>query len=175
MEICILDAKRRKDLNLPNQPFELFGRMIPSCQDGVWRYTEQLLDEGERSEMCFPDEDYDFDALSVDCTFLGAYENGECIGLAILQETGFRYWYLYDLKVNRDRRRSGVGRALIERACALARERGYLGIRTVAQDNNLAACRFYLKNGFEIGGFDNRGYRGTRQADKADIYFYLDV
>ncbi len=31
-----------------------------------------------------------------------------------------------------------------------------------------------LKVGFEIGGLDTRGYKGTAQEGKADIYFYLD-
>ena len=43
------------------------------------------------------------------------------------------------------------------------------------QDNNLDACRFYLAQGFRIGGFDNRVSTGTSQAGKADLYFYLDL
>ena len=35
-------------------------------------------------------------------------------------------------------------------------------------------CLFYLHHGFDISGFDNRGYRGTSQAHKADIFFYRD-
>ena len=56
-----------------------------------------------------------------------------------------------------------------------AQKRGYKGLYTIAQDNNLNACLFYLKTGFAIGGFDNRVYGGTSQADKADILFYLDT
>ena len=57
---------------------------------------------------------------------------------------------------------------------AEARKRGYIGLFTQAQDNNLNACLFYLKTGFTIGGFDNRVYRGTKQEGKADIIFYRD-
>ena len=53
-----------------------------------------------------------------------------------------------------------------------ARERGYIGLFTQAQDNNLNACLFYLHTGFEIGGFDNHVYNGTSQEGKADIIFY---
>lgn len=42
----------------------------------------------------------------------------------------------------------------------------------VGQANNLTACRFYLKNGFTIGGFNNRVYDGTSPEGNADIYFY---
>ena len=48
------------------------------------------------------------------------------------------------------------------------------GVYTVGQDNNASACLFYMHHGFEIGGFDNRAYRGTAQEEKADIFFYRD-
>ena len=37
-----------------------------------------------------------------------------------------------------------------------------------------SACTILSKNGFEIGGFNNRNYRGTPQENKNDIYFYKD-
>ncbi len=86
-----------------------------------------------------------------------------------------KYMYLYDLKVNAAYRRQGVGKRLIEKAAELAKARGYRGIYTVGQDNNLAACGFYLKSGFVIGGLDTLVYRGSRQENKRDIYFYLDA
>ena len=33
----------------------------------------------------------------------------------------------------------------------------------------------FMRDITEIGGFDNRGYRGTSQENKADIYFYKDI
>ena len=103
--------------------------------------------------MCFPEEDY---ALAEDRFYLGAYEDGICIGLAVLEKPWTKYLYLSDLKVRSASRRKGIGHLLIEEALNLARQNGYRGLSVVAQDNNLAACRFYLKEGFVIGGFDNR-------------------
>ena len=123
--------------------------------------------------MCFPDELYDLEREKG--IFLGAYENGACIGLAVLRRHMFRYLYLDDLKVNRDRRGCGVGGRLIQACMEEARTLGMVGVYTVGQDNNLSACLFYLGHGFSIGGFDNRAYRGTAQEDKADIYFYRDL
>lgn len=122
--------------------------------------------------MVFPDENYDIDKLLPNSTIFGAYADGVCLGIAIYQEAFFKYYYLYDLKVNSDARGKGVGRALIDAGMAEAKRRGYRGLYTQAQDNNLNACRFYLKTGFVIGGFDNHVYDGTRQAGKADILFY---
>ena len=172
IEIRTIDAAHKQDINIPNQPFQLFGRMVPYYQDKQWGHTVELFDTV--SEMCFPDENYDFDEMSKNTTFLGAYDEDTCIGLAILQKGFFRYIYLYDLKVDQAYRGKGVGAQLIEQAKVVAKEAGYRGIYTIGQDNNLAACLFYIKNNFRIGGFDTEVYKGTNQEGKADIIFYLD-
>lgn len=171
IEIRKLDQSMESDLRLKNEPFSMPGRFIPALQDGVWSYRTELY--AQPGEMAFPDEAYDFDELEKDSVMLGAYDGETCVGLAIYQKPFFRYLYLYDLKVSAAYRGKGVGRAFIAAGKALAREMGYVGIYTQAQDNNLNACLFYLKMGFVIGGFDNRLYDGTKQAGKADVLFYL--
>ena len=73
--------------------------------------------------------------------FLGAYDGEKCVGLAILQEAFFKYMYLYDLKVSGACRGQGVGRALMEKAGEVCKERGYRGLCTQGQDNNLRPRR----------------------------------
>ena len=167
-----IDPEHRQDINLPNQPFPLFGRMVPCYQDKRWSYTVERFET--ETEMCFPDESYDYEEMSRDHVFLGAYEGDRCVGLAILRRGFFRYLYLEDLKVDRALRRQGIGAKLIAEAKKTALARGYRGLYTVGQDNNLAACLFYLKTGFRIGGLDTEVYKGTGQEGKADILFYLD-
>lgn len=173
MEIKRITKEDEADIRIPNEPFPLFGRMSPSFSDGHWRYTIETLPENEVGEMRFPDENYDFDQMS-DCVFFGAYDGEKCIGLAIFQREWHKYLYLYDLKVNADYRGQGVAKRLLEKGKALAATEGYRGLYTIGQDNNLAACKFYIKTGFSIGGFNNHVYNGTSQEGKADIYFYLD-
>ena len=170
MEIRRITSENPLDLNLPNEPFSMPGRLIPELKDGGWNWREELFANAET--MVFPEESYDFEELSGKGILLGAYEDGQCIGVAIYQDYWLKYMYLYDLKVSTAARGKGVGTALIEAGMQAAKERGYIGIYTLAQDNNLNACRFYLKAGFQIGGFDNRVYEGTRQEGKADIIFY---
>ena len=160
----------RNDANLPNQPFKVWGRMLPSYSNGIWSYETELFPT--ESEMCFPDQPYDPSAP--DCVFFGAYENGRCVGLAVLRREMFRYLCLDDLKVDRAYRGMGAGGMLADACLEEARAQGMQGVYAVAQDNNLSACLFYLRHGFELGGFDNRAYRGTAQEHKADLYFYLD-
>lgn len=170
IQIIEITKDREKDLNLKNEPFVMPGRFVPALTDGIWTYREELFEEIQH--MTFPDENYDFDTLAENSVIFGAYEDGQCLGIAIYQEAFLKYYYLYDLKVCANARGKGLGRLLINAGMAEARKRGYVGLYTQAQDNNLNACRFYLKAGFEIGGFDNRVYGGTKQAGKADIIFY---
>lgn len=170
----IIREDRKDDIKLKNQPFKLFGLLLPSYQNGRWDHTELLFPQENVTEMCFPEEDYDFAEMSQNSVFVGAYDGGKCVGLAILQQAFMRYMYLYDLKVDPDCRGRGVGRLLIEKCKEVAVQEGYKGIYTQGQDNNLGACRFYLKTGFEIGGLDTRVYGGTAQEHKKDILFYCD-
>ncbi|MGM9549371.1 MAG: GNAT family N-acetyltransferase [Faecousia sp.] len=172
MEIRRITRENAGDLRLKNEPFAMPGQFIPALSDGVWTYRIQAYPQCRW--MTFPDEAYDFDALEGNSVIFGAYEDGACVGLAIFQDYYFGYMYLLDLKVRAAARGRGAGKALIEAGMTEARKRGYLGLFTQAQDNNLNACMFYLKAGFTIGGFDNRVYRGTKQEGKADIIFYKE-
>jgi len=172
IQIKRITRENAGDLRLHNEPFSMPGRLIPSLQDGKWSYRAVYFEKAET--RTFPDENYDFDTVSAKGFAFGAYENGKCIGLAIYQDAFWDYLYLHDLKVCAAARGKGAGRALIEAGKREALARGYRGIYLQAQDNNLNACLFYLKNGFFIGGFDNVCYRGTSQTGTADIYFYTE-
>ena len=172
IDVRIINVEHKQDINIPNEPFLLFGRMIPSYVDEQWNYSVEKF--GVEQQMCFPNENYSYDDMVENSTFIGAYDNEKCIGLAIMQESLFKYMYLYDLKVNSAYRKCGVAKALIEKAKTIAKEKGYMGIYTQGQDNNLGACLFYIKTGFYIGGFDSNVYKGTKQEGKSDIIFYLD-
>ena len=172
IDVRVINAEHKQDVNIPNEPFLLVGRMIPTYVDEQWNYSVEKFDTEQ--QMCFPDENYNYDDMVGNSTFIGAYDDEKCIGLAIVQEGFFKYMYLYDLKINCAYRKRGVAKALIEKAKTIAKEKGYRGIYTQGQDNNLGACLFYIKVGFYIGGFDSNGYKGTKQEGKSDIIFYLD-
>lgn len=172
--IHIIDKEHSADINIPNQPFSLFGRLLPSYIDGEWNYQALHFEDAEVRQMCFPDENYNFDELSKNSVIFGAYNEKECIGIAILQHSWNKYMYLYDLKVNQRYRGKHIGSHLIEEAKKVSMKHGYHGLYTKGQDNNLGACLFYLKSGFTIGGIDTHVYKGTRQEGKSDIIFYTN-
>lgn len=175
IEIRVIDKERKQDINIPNEPFSLFGRMIPSYFNESWSYDVSYFEQEEVKKMCFPDEDYDYNSMADRHIFIGAYDDNNCIGLAVLRQEFLKYMYLYDLKVKADYRGRGIGKMLILKAKEIAESEGYRGLYTVGQDNNLGACLFYIKAGFYIGGFDSNVYKGTAQEGKADILFYLDL
>jgi ribosomal protein S18 acetylase RimI-like enzyme len=172
MEYRKITEETKAALQLPNEPFELFGQMIVHRKDNQWLHETKLFDQVET--MTFPNEDYDFELISQRGFALGAYHNNKCIGLAIYQYDWNKYLFLHDLKVTRAFRKQGVAGELIKEGQKYAAALGYEGLYTIAQDNNLAACKFYLKQGFEIGGLNTHDYQHTKQEGKADIYFYLE-
>lgn len=173
--IKIIDKAHENDINIRNCPFKLFGLLLPSYNNGKWDYSSIYFPDENITEMCFPDENYNYDELSEHCVFIGAYDNDKCIGLAILKHDPFRYMYLYDFKVDTQYRGRHIATMLIDKAKEIAQQHGYRGLYTQGQDNNLGACLFYLKNGFVIGGLNTHIYNGTSQENKKDILFYCDI
>lgn len=175
IEIKRIGEEQKEDINIKNESFKLFGRLIPEYRDEEWSFSVDYLLEEEIEEMVFPDENYNYDLMKENSFFVGCYYEERCVGLAIFQKSWNRYLYLYDLKVCKDFRDQGLAKKLLREGEKIAKEEGYLGIYTQGQDNNLGACLFYLSYGFKIGGFDNKIYYGTKQAGKADVIFYLDI
>lgn len=171
MEIKLIDIKHANDINIPNEPFLLRGKLIVEFKNNEWSHKKLIFKNDEIKEMTFPNENYNFEKMN-DYVFIGAYENNICVGLAILTETLNSSLFLYDLKVNKSFRRKGIGKKLIEFSYNYALNHNYPGLYTIAQDNNLDACLFYLSCGFEIGGLDTKTYEKTKQAGKYDIYLY---
>lgn len=165
-----ITKEREQDLHLPNEPFDLFGRLIVSRIGNQWLYdTERFKNT---TSMVFPNESYTFEEVDKKGFAVGAYIGEMCVGLAIYEYTWNKFLYLMDLKVKSQVRKKGIASGLIKAGQHYANESDMQGIYTVAQDNNLGACMFYLKQGFVIGGFNTMDYQHTSQQGKADVYFY---
>lgn len=81
-----------KQLNIKNEPFKLFGRMLPCYQNGKWSYS--ILENEKVGQDIFPDENYNYECMEKDHVFIGAYYNSVCVGLAILRHHWNKYLYL---------------------------------------------------------------------------------
>ena len=98
----------------------------------------------------------------------------QIIGVMVLKKNWNHYAYIEDIKVDKKYRSLGVGGRLIKQATQWAKESNMLGIMLETQNNNVAACRFYEKCGFVIGGLDFLVYKGRHEeSDEVAMYWYL--
>ena len=74
IRITVIDREHRQDIRLPNEPFALTGRVVPSYVNEQWSYEVRPFPPERVGEMCFPDENHDYDEMK-DSVFLGAYED----------------------------------------------------------------------------------------------------
>jgi GNAT superfamily N-acetyltransferase len=83
---------------------------------------------------------------------------------------------LWDIRVHPNRRRSGVGTELFRSAIDWARRRGYRQLKVETQNVNVPACRFYAKQGCELGAIHRYGYVSSPEvAREAMFLWYLEL
>ncbi|MFK3938025.1 GNAT family N-acetyltransferase [Alkalihalobacillus sp. NPDC078783] len=172
MKIEQVTEETKESLSLSNEPFQLFGELLVTRSNGSWEYSERTFDQ--RTEKTFPEENYSFENISQKGFAVAAYDQGQCVGLAVFEIGWNKYCYLSDLKVKENNRGRGISKQMLDFAMNLAKEKHCKGLSTIAQAYNLAANRFYLKYGFEIGGLNTRDYEFTSERGNSDIYYYLN-
>ncbi|MNI04710.1 TDP-fucosamine acetyltransferase [compost metagenome] len=85
-----------------------------------------------------------------------------------------RYALIDMIQVDKQFRRHGIGRQLMEQAKRWALERGLPGVMLETQSINVRACKFYERCGFVIGGFDQYVYKGIPAVSgEVAVYWYL--
>ncbi|OOZ91131.1 streptothricin N-acetyltransferase SatA [Bacillus cereus] len=96
------------------------------------------------------------------------------IGFVVLKKNWNHYAYIEDITVDKKHRTLGIGKKLVDQAKQWAKEGNMPGIMLETQNNNVAACKFYEKCGFIIGGFDFLVYKGFDMTnDEFAIYWYF--
>lgn len=67
---------------------------------------------------------------------------------------------LWDIRVRPERRRAGIGQALLRAQCAWAQAQGARWLKAETQNVNVAACRFYQQAGGQLGTINCFAYTG---------------
>jgi streptothricin acetyltransferase len=94
-----------------------------------------------------------------DGLYLVAEDAGKLVALFDMQRERWRNTAkLWNIGIDRAYRRTGLGRELMNRAIAWARDEGLRGIVLETQTNNMPACRFYQAMGFKLCGIDDHFY-----------------
>lgn len=71
---------------------------------------------------------------------------------------------LWDIRVHPEHRGKGIGQAIVEAAEVWAKEKGCNELKVETQDNNVAACLFYKKMGFQLTEIVPNAYPGLQEA-----------
>jgi GNAT superfamily N-acetyltransferase len=122
----------------------------------------------------------DYDAISVEGPtrwakrfdvsnwgLIGAHKNGDRIGGAVIAfntadvnmlEGRSDLSVLWDIRVAPQWRGQGVGALLFEAVVSWSRDRGCRQLKVETQNNNVAACRFYARQGCVLGAIDRFAY-----------------
>ncbi|OWR31961.1 GNAT family N-acetyltransferase [Saccharibacillus sp. O23] len=158
-------------VNDANETFPIFGRLVPSLQGGEWSHEEELF--AETRFIQFPEDRLDWESYigSSDKAIFLAFYGAECIGQIRLVRDWTHYAYIENIAVRGSHRGRGVAGRLMEQAEAWAKEQELIGLSLEAQDDNLAACRFYLKQGMKLGGVDTLK-QAINPEIEATLYFY---
>lgn len=158
-------------INDTNESFPIIGKILPIFSNGVWSYEEHLYETP--SEICFPDDKLDWSAYidSSEKIVLLAFHEDACIGQIRLVKDWNRFAYIENIAVKKEFRKSGVGHLLLEAAETWAKEQSLIGLSLEAQNDNLIACRFYVKEGFVLGGVDTLKQFANTKIDLT-LYWY---
>lgn len=145
-------------------PFDgpALGRTVP-----VERYTKRYEMDDDGVVASNPEESM----LAV------VRGEGRVVGYIVVSRAWNHCAQIDDVAIDRAHRRTGMARALMDEAVRWAKARGLSMIRLETQSNNVAACRFYEKYGFRLGGFDRYLYVAipARERPEVALFWYLAV
>jgi GNAT superfamily N-acetyltransferase len=175
IKYCIVPVSEENlcDVNKPNEPFLLFGRLIPAYADGKWTWKEELFDIPYEKQYPVDELDYRIYIGNPNKTIFLAYADNQCAGQIRLRRNWNKFCCIEDIAVARQYRRMGLGTRLIDAAVQWAKDGGMPGLMLETQDINLAACRFYQRCGFILGGVDTMLYRNFPNCKEKALFWYI--
>jgi GNAT superfamily N-acetyltransferase len=84
--------------------------------------------------------------------------------------------YIWDIRVHPDYQDQGIGTQLFQKAVRWSKDNGYKQLCVETQNNNVRACRFYLKQGCRLGAVHRYAYVVYPPlAHETQLIWYLDL
>jgi streptothricin acetyltransferase len=154
------------------ETFEVFGRLDITFQNSSWSYSEIIFEKSYTK--VYEDEQVDPDEYiaSSKKTIFFAISEGEVIGQIAIKVNWNRFCFIDDVAVLKIARQKGVASALINKAKGWAIHNNLRGFMLETQDINLAACKLYISNGFELGSVDTMLYSNFDTKDEKALIWY---
>lgn len=111
-----------------------------------------------------------------------AFEQETHIGGAIVAPGAYigdldsRFAQLFDIRLLPEKRRQGAGAILLRYAADWAKLQGCKYLKIETQNTNIPACRFYARQGAELGNIDKFAYTGYPESeDEVQLVWYLEL
>lgn len=161
-DVCGFPSRLKVDSIL--MPIFQNGQMIYEIQNLSASYEKTYPEEDEMNESYLSD--------SNKTAFL-AYVEGELAGQVLLEKYWNQYAHIWDIRVKESYRKLGIGKELIHVARKWAKDQNLSGVSLETQNTNVAACLFYQRCGFYLGGFDRYLYRGLGNHYEIALHWYL--
>lgn len=172
IKIVSLNKENLKEWDQSNTPFSLTGRVIPALENGQWTVSEERFANAKTTK--FPAEEPDESYLKDPHKQLYfAYLNGENVGQIRMFKNWNKFGYIENIAIKAGYRHAGIGQQLFETAEKWARANQCVGLQLEAQDDNLNACRFYQKQGMQLGGVDTLFYTANPNISVALQWYKL--
>ncbi len=175
MKISIeaINARNVSDVGKCDAEFTIDSRLVLQVDHGQISYSIEPLPLTKK-RYAGHDVDYTTYINASDKTIFFAYLDGRLAGQIILLKYWNQFGYIEDIAADAGFRRRGIGRALIDHALRWSQELNLAGLMLETQDNNVSACKFYERCGFQLGGFDRYLYKGINpQTAEVALYWYL--
>ncbi|TFF86381.1 MAG: GNAT family N-acetyltransferase [Promethearchaeota archaeon] len=172
LKIVKLKIKHIIDLNKSNDPFLIYGKIIPIFDGSDWIIREQISKSSYEKQYAVDDINASEYIENENKAVFLSYLEKKCVGQIRVRKNWNGYCLIEDISVSQDHRRQGIGRALIQKAIEWAKEKKLGGLMLETQDNNLSACRFYFNVGFKIGAVDTMLYANTEHSNEKAVFMY---
>jgi ribosomal protein S18 acetylase RimI-like enzyme len=173
--IIEVNSKNIMNVNKSNESFNIFGRIIPEYKNNCWNFSEELLDIPYEYKYSDDNEDYSEFINNPNKTIYFYYSENICIGQIIIRKYWNKFTFIQDISVLKNHKHKGIGHLLMDKALDWTKESNLNGMMLETQDVNVAACRFYKKYGFILGGVDTMLYSNFENADQKALFWYYKL
>lgn len=166
-----IDVGRLADAGTIDGSFTIDEKLVLSAEDDQPRFAAVPLPP--RIKRYDPTDYAAYVGRRGKAAFL-AYAGGRPAGLVALSQSWNGFATVDEIIVDAAARKAGIGPALIGAAIGWAKARRLPGIMLETQNTNVAACRFYQRCGFALGGWDRFLYQAIDPGtDEIALYWYL--
>lgn len=145
--------------------------------DGMWKIEERPLRQ-KRMERNQPTDEMQFllkqvvTGVEEGIALLAEHEQVNVALLVAKQEPQYGTLRVFDLRVDYEHRRQGVGSAMIYQVIAEARNRELRAVAAETRTDNFPAAQFLSKCGFDLAGLDARRHSNHDLVKEAVALFW---